>query len=386
MDSLIFLDNASTTKIDGRVLEVMLPYMQDHFGNASSLHQLGVQQRDAVYRAKCSIASHVGCLPEEVIFTSSGTESNNLAIKGVAFANRHKGNHIIVSSIEHDCILNACKWLETQGFFVTYIPVDTNGFVDVEFLKRCINPKTILVSVMHANNEIGTLQPIAEIGAICHERNVYFHSDICQSFGKVNVDTRCADLLSLNSHKMYGPKGVGALIVRKNVVIDPLLHGGGQEGGLRSSTENVEGIVGFAKAVDLCFEELEREQQRIASLQALLMDRLTSEIEGVYFNGDLKSRLPHNVNFCISGLEGEAIKILLLLDDQGVALSSGSACSANSGSQASHVLQAIGRNQFEARGAIRVSIGRYNTIDDIEKFVHILKSKVKNLNSIFSIS
>lgn len=304
----------------------------------------------------------------------------------MAFANRHKGNHIIVSSIEHDCILNACKWLETQGFFVTYIPVDTNGFVDVEFLKRCINPKTILVSVMHANNEIGTLQPIAEIGAICHERNVYFHSDICQSFGKVNVDTRCADLLSLNSHKMYGPKGVGALIVRKNVVIDPLLHGGGQEGGLRSSTENVEGIVGFAKAVDLCFEELEREQQRIASLQALLMDRLTSEIEGVYFNGDLKSRLPHNVNFCISGLEGEAIKILLLLDDQGVALSSGSACSANSGSQASHVLQAIGRNQFEARGAIRVSIGRYNTIDDIEKFVHILKSKVKNLNSIFSIS
>lgn len=386
MKTSVYLDNAATTQIDKRVVESMLPYYLENYGNASSLHQFGVTIKDRIQKAKASIAFYLNCNPDEVIFTSSGTESNNFALKGIAFANRSKGNHIIVSSLEHDCILNACKWLETQGFFVTYLPVNQKGLIDLEFLERCINPKTILVSVMHANNEIGTLQPISQIAGICKERGVYFHSDICQSFGKIPVDTQNVDLLTVNAHKIYGPKGIGALVVKKNIPITPLLHGGGQENGLRSSTENVEGIIGFAKAVELCFAEMESEVTRISNLQLKLINTLSKDIDGVYFNGDLKQRLPNNVNFCIKGLEGEAIRLLLLLDEQGIAVSSGSACSSNGNNQASHVLQAIGLNQFEARGSIRVSLGRYNTDDDITKFVETLRVKIKNLNSIFSVS
>lgn len=382
----IYLDNAATTPMDSRVLECMMPHLTRRTGNASSLHTLGIRSRETIEDARAKIADHAGCQPEEIIFTSSGTESNNFALKGIAFANQGKGNHIIVSSIEHDCILNTCKWLETQGFFITYLPVNSRGMVDVERIARCINPKTILVSVMHANNEVGTLQPIDEIGRLCLQKGVYFHSDICQSFGKIPVPTNYATLLSINSHKMYGPKGIGALIVKKGTNITPLLHGGGQEQGLRSSTENTEGIVGFAKAVELCFSEMGNEQKRIASLQAKLIKQLSQSIEGVYFNGDLTNRLPHNLNFCIGGLEGEAIRLLLLLDEQGIAVSSGSACSSNGSSHASHVLQAIGLNQLEARGSIRITLGRYNTEKDIDIFTSVLQSQIKKLNSIFSVS
>lgn len=385
MKNRIYLDNAATTCVDKRVLSSMLPFLADHYGNASSLHCFGTIVKEQIVKSKEQIAHLLNCEPEEIVFTSSGTEANNFALKGIAFANRSRGNHIIVSSIEHDCILNACKWLETQGFFVTYLPVDNSGLIDTEFLKRCINPKTILVSVMHVNNEIGTIQPISEIGMICKERNVLFHTDACQSFGKIPVNMKYIDLLTINSHKIYGPKGIGALIIKKKSKITPLLHGGGQESGLRSSTENIAGIAGFAKAVELCFAEMNEEYKRISILQKKLKSYLSNNIEGVYFNGSIENRLPHNINFCISGLEGEAIRLLLLLDEQGIAVSSGSACSSNGGNHASHVLQAIGLNQFEARGSIRISLGRYNTEKEINVFLTSLTHSIKNLNSIFSI-
>lgn len=384
MSQKVYLDNAATTQIDKRVLEAMMPFYNEKFGNASSLHQFGTTVKEQIHKSRAQIAHLLKCETEEIVFTSGGTESNNFAIKGIAFANRAKGNHIIVSSIEHDCILNSCKWLESQGFFVTYVPVDGKGLIDVDYLKRCINPKTILVSVMHVNNEIGTIQPISEIGKICKEHNICFHSDACQSFGKIPVNTQNIDLLTINSHKIYGSKGVGALMIKKGTLIDPLLHGGGQESGLRSSTQNTEGIIGFAKAAELCYAEMQSENLRIANLQRRLIANLSENIEGVYFNGDMENRLPYNINFCISGLEGEAIRLLLLLDEQGIAVSSGSACSSNGDNPSSHVLKAIGLNQFEARGSIRISLGRYNTEDDIAIFYSALKESIKKLKSIFT--
>jgi len=384
MKKAIYFDNAATTRIDKRVIEKMLPFIDDNFGNPSSLHQFGTNVKDEIQKARTIIAKHLKCEIDEVVFTASGTEANNFAIKGIAFANKHKGNHIIVSNIEHDCILNTCKWLETQGFFVTYLQVNEQGFIDLENLKRCINPKTILVSVMHVNNEIGTIQPINEIANICKQKNVYFHSDACQSFGKIPVDIQNIDLLTINSHKIYGPKGVGALIIKKGTNIQPLLHGGGQENGLRSSTENAAGIIGFAKAVELCFLEMETETKRIFELQRKVINYLKDNIEGIYFNGDLINRLPHNINFCISELEGESIRLLLLLDERGVAVSSGSACSSNGDNPASHVLQAIGLNQFEARGSIRISLGRYNTENEIIELLENIQEVVCELNPIFS--
>ena len=278
----IYLDNASTTPLDPRVMEVMMPYFTKNFGNASSLHSYGTEAKDTLDICRKTIANYINANPDEIIFTSSGTEANNFALKGVAFANRQKGNHIIVSAIEHDCILHTCEWLESQGFFVTYLPVDETGMINTEDLTRYINKKTILVSVMHANNEVGTIQPIETIGKICKENDVYFHSDACQSFGQVhvNVKKQNLDLLTINSHKIYGPKGVGALYINRNVKIEPLLHGGGQESGLRSSTENVPGIVGYTKATDLCFADFNSEIKRIESLRNKLIGMLRDNIEG----------------------------------------------------------------------------------------------------------
>jgi cysteine desulfurase len=386
MQKRIYLDNAATTPMDDLVLEAMMPFLKNEFGNASSLHSYGTIAKDTLEICRYKIAKHLGASAEEIVFTSSGTESNNWAIKGAAFANREKGNHIIVSAIEHDCILNTCKWLETQGFFVTYIPVDKTGLIDVERLEKCINKKTILVSVMHANNEIGTIQPLEEIGKICKEKGTYFHSDACQTFGKLplNVNKMNIDLLTLNSHKIYGPKGVGALFIRKGTNIAPLLHGGGQEFGLRSSTENIAGIVGFAKAADLCFENIESETKRLSDLRISLTNTLLSNIENAYLNGHSEHRLPNNINIGIAGLEGETIRLLLLLDELGIAVSAGSACSSNDNSNASHVLKAIGLNPFEARGSIRISLGRFNTQSEIDTFTEVFQNSIKNLNPIFS--
>jgi cysteine desulfurase len=387
MKARIYLDNAATTQVDERVVLSMLPCFSEEYGNASSLHTFGTRSKQVLDRSRRKLSFFIGADPSELIFTSGGTESNNLAIKGIAFANRTKGNHIIVSSIEHDCVLNACKWLESQGFYITYLPVDSSGVVDLDELKKFINPKTILVSVMHANNEIGTLQPIEEIGKICKTHCVPFHSDACQSFGKIPIDVNKAgiDLLTINSHKIYGPKGVGALYVRKGINIAPLLHGGGQEGGLRSTTENIPGIVGFANAAELCVAEMKTDSNKILRLRNEFTDFLFGNFENAYINGVNENRLPGLVNFSFHGLEGEAIRLLLLLDEKGIAVSAGSACSSNDKTHnASHVLQAIGLNQFEARGSIRVSFGRYSTERDLEMFKDALSVSVGSLTSIFS--
>ena len=388
MKKTIYLDHAATTPLDSRALQEMIPYLSEYFGNPSSLHSPGTAVKEALENYRSIIAGYIHAQKEEIVFTSGGTESNNLALKGIAFANREKGNHIIVSAIEHDCILNSCKWLESQGFYISYLPVNESGTADLEKLTKLINRKTILVSVMHANNEIGTIQPIREIGDICQSRQVYFHTDACQSFAKVpvNVVSDHISLMSLNAHKIYGPKGVGCLYVKNGTAITPLFHGGGQESGIRSTTENIAGIAGFAKAAQLCFDEMDTEIPRMLRLRDHLIRKLSDNFEGFYINGSITNRLANNLNFAIHGLEGETIRLLLLLDEEGISVSAGSACSNNDSTKsASHVLQAIGRNQFEARGAIRVSLGRFNTEEDIEFFTEKLVQKINQLNSIFTI-
>jgi cysteine desulfurase len=387
MKQRIYLDNAATTQVDERVVLSMLPYHSEEYGNPSSLHSFGTHAKEILDRSRRKLAAFIGAEPNEIVFTSGGTEANNLALKGIAFGNRSKGNHIIVSAIEHDCMLNACKWLETLGYYITYLPVDSKGVVDVNELKKYINPKTILVSIMHANNEIGTLEPIEEIGQICKSYNVPFHSDACQSFGKIPIKVNEAglDLLTINSHKIYGPKGVGALYVRKGVNIVPLLHGGGQESGIRSTTENLPGIVGFVNAAELCIEGMKTENSKLLKLRKNLTDFLFDNFDNVYINGSIDDKLPGLLNFSFHGLEGETMRLLLLLDEKGVAVSAGSACSSNDKTHnASHVLQAIGLNQFEARGSIRVSFGRYSTDEDLEKFKVALTESINSLTSIFS--
>lgn len=387
MKQRIYLDNAATTSLDNRVLDAMMPFMQNNYGNASSLHSFGTQSKQVLDNARADLASFMGANANEIYFTSSGTESNNWALKGIAFANRNKGRHIIVSAIEHDCVLNTCKWLAENDFFVSYLPVDSTGIVDIDRLKKLINPKTILVSVMHTNNEIGSIEPIEEIGQICKHHNIIFHSDACQSFGKIELDVNKAnlDLLTVNSHKIYGPKGVGALYIRKGTSIEPILHGGGQEDGLRSSTENIPGIVGFAKAAELCMDTMESEIKRQVKLRNKITDFLFQNFENVYLNGPNKNRLPGHLNFSFHGMEGETIRLLLLLDEMGIAVSAGSACSSNDKTNnASHVLQAIGLNPFEARGAIRVSIGRFTTELEVDSFLGALNKTINSLTSIFS--
>ncbi|MPM42589.1 Cysteine desulfurase IscS [bioreactor metagenome] len=383
----IYFDNAATTQVDPHVIKAMEPFMDSRYGNASSLHSFGTDASDLLAECRSAISLHIGARPQELYFTSSGTESNNLALKGIAFAHASKGRHIIISSIEHDCVLNAAEWLSEQGFSITYLPVGETGVVDPDDVKKNIRPDTILVSVMHANNEIGTIQPISEIGRICREHNVLLHTDACQSFGKipVNVTEMNVDLMTLNSHKIYGPKGVGAIYIRDGIPITPLLHGGGQEKGIRSSTENVAGIAGFAKAVELCFDHPYDEYDSVKKIRDYIMDGLLGKYENAYINGDVEKRLPGNLNAAFHGLEGETVRLLLLLDEAGIAVSAGSACSSNgSGSHTSHVLQALGRDQFEARGAVRISIGRYNTMEEAEVFLPVLDEKLKLLNPIFS--
>ena len=382
-----YLDNAATTRTDQRVLDVMLPLFNEYYGNASSLHSFGVEAKEIMDRSREKIGGYIGAKPEEIVFTSGGTESNNFAIKGIAWANRQKGNHIIVSSIEHDCILNACKWLKDQGYRTTYLPVDSKGIIDTETLRHAITDKTILVSVMYANNEIGTIEPIDAIGEICRERNIWFHCDACQSFGKVPIDVNRSkiDLLTVNAHKIYGPKGIGALYVRKGVILDPLLHGGGQEHGMRSTTENIPAIAGFAMAAELCYNEQSAEIKRLNGLRSKLEKFLLEETDNAYMNGHEQMRLPGHLNFSFHGLEGETIRLLLLLDEKGIAVSAGSACSSNDTSHSSsHVLKAIGLDSFQSRGGIRVSFGRFTTEEDVDYFIKALKECIPMLNTLFT--
>jgi cysteine desulfurase len=374
----VYVDYAATTPVDPRVFEAMKPFCMEYFGNASSVNSSGVKARQAVEESRAKIASFMNAdSAEELIFTGSATESNNLVLKGYTLEHGGKETHIVVSTIEHDCVLNAAKWLKKLGYKVDFIPVDKYGLVDMNALETAIKQGANLVSVIHGNNEIGTIEPIEEIAKLCHENNVLFHTDAAQSFGKLPIDVRKmgVDMMTINAHKLYGPKGVGALYIRKGIELTPLLHGGGHEFGLRSSTENVPGIVGFAKAVELRKDEMKPEAERLAKLRDKLIKGVL-EIEDSYLNGHPTQRLPNNANFHFSYIEGEAI--VLGLDMEGIEASSGSACASKT-ELPSHVLLAIGLPPEIARGSLRISLGKYNTQEDIDYILEILPKVIHKL-------
>lgn len=373
----IYFDNAATTKVDEEVLKKMLPYFNEKYGNASSNHFKGQEAKQALEESRRIIAKSIGAKTHEIIFTSGGTESNNLAIKGVFYANYPQKNHIITTKIEHDCILNACKWLETQGAKITYLNVDSEGFIDLEELKKAITPKTILASIIHGNNEIGTVQNLEEIGKICRDNEVLFHSDVCQSFTKTQVDVNKQNLslVTLNSHKIHGPKGVGALYIKEGTKIIPVSHGGGHERNIRSGTENVSGIVGFAKAVEIANK---KNIERMTYLRDKLIDGIL-KIPHVKLNGSREKRLCNNVNVSFNNIEGESIGGYL--ERYGICTSTGSACSSHT-LQISHVLKAIGLTPIESNSSLRISISKYTTEDEVDYFLEVLPKIVEKLRKI----
>lgn len=375
------MDYAATTPVDPEVLKEMLPYFDKKYGNASSLHSFGRDAFDAIEKAREQVAGIIHSTSDEIIFTSGGTESDNLAIKGIAYKNKDKrktkGPHIITSAIEHPAVLEPCKHLEKQGFHVEFLPVDKHGFINPDELENKISKNTFLITIMFANNEIGTIQPIKEIGEIAKQHNILFHTDAVQAVGKEQIDVNKLniDLLSISSHKIYGPKGVGALFIRKGVKIEPLLHGGGHEKGLRSSTYNTPGIVGFGKACELGLKRMERDREHMKKLRDTLIKNVLN-IEESYLNGHPKKRLVNNAHFHFTAIEGESL--LLGLNEKGVAASTGSACSSTK-LQASHVLLAIGLKPEEAHGSLRLTLGRYNTMEETEYVSKVLPDVVQNL-------
>jgi len=377
----IYLDNAATTPVAQEVVKAMLPYFSENFGNASSIHKEGQDARRAIEDSRRSIAGFINARADEIIFTGSGTESNNTVIKGVALSELGKEkNHIITSKIEHHAVLEPCEFLEKKGFKVTYVPVDNEGLVNVKDIEKSITPRTLLVSIMHANNEIGTIQPIEEIGKICKRKNVLFHTDAVQSFGKLPIDAKRTniDFLSASAHKIYGPKGVGLLYIRKGIQLEPLLHGGGHEFGLRSSTENTAGIVGFAKAVEICQREIKPEAKRLTALRDYLIKEML-KIPNTKLNGHATRRLYNNSNFSFFGIEGESL--IMHLDMQGIAGSTGSACSTKS-LKPSHVLTAIGLPHVQAHGSLRLTLGRSSTKEEIDYTIKTVREIVENLRKI----
>lgn len=382
----IYLDYAATTPVDPRVVNVMLPYFSQKYGNSMSLHTFGRQAYGALEKSRKTIADFIHAAPEEIIFTSSATESNNLVMKGLASAYGKKKNHIIISKIEHDCILESTRYLKSQGFGVTELPVDSEGFIDTEQLKREITDKTLVVSIIHGNNEIGTIQDIEAIGNVCKKQHVLFHTDAAQSFGKIPIDVSrlSVDLLTASSHKIYGPKGVGMLYVRRGVIINPLLHGGGHEWGKRSSTSNVAGIVGFANACDICNKVMKTENNRLSALRDMLIDGILQGIKGAHLNGPRGGkRLSNNVNISFGAAEGESL--VLELDFKGIAASTGSACSSKNLTP-SHVLTAVGLTHQDAHGSLRLSVGRFTTKEDIVYTIKILTQAVAKLRKISPLS
>jgi cysteine desulfurase len=376
----IYLDNHATTPVDPRVLDAMLPFLTGKFGNAAShSHQFGWESEAAVEAARGQIAALIGASPNEIVFTSGATESDNLAVKGAAEAHSGKGNHIITAITEHKAVLDSCKALARRGFEITYLPVKADGLIDLEQLKASITPRTILVSIMAANNEIGVLQPVEEIAAICRERGVLFHSDAVQAVGRVPFDVKKInlDLASLTAHKFYGPKGVGALYVRSGVKIAPIIDGGGHEHGMRSGTLNVPGIVGFGKACEIAQTELPEESCRIAGLRNRLRDRLLAELDQVTINGSMEHRLPGNLNISFLHVEGETLMTAV----REMCVSSGSACSSDK-VDASHVLKAIGLSDAAAGSTIRFGVGRFNTQAEIDYIADRVVTAVKSLREL----
>ena len=374
----IYLDHASTTPVRPEVVEAMTPYFTERFGNPSSIYPLGQEASDAVAAARENLAGLIGAAPREIFFTSGGTESDNWAIKGFARANAAKGRHIITSAIEHHAVLHTCQALEREGFEVTYLPVDEHGLVSVEDFKAAMRPDTILASIMFANNEIGTIEPVRQLAEAAHEANVVFHTDAVQAFGHepIDVNELGIDMLSASSHKIYGPKGVGLLYVRKGVKLQNLLDGGQQERGRRGSTENVPGIVGFARAAELAVDELAPEHNRQLALRDHAIRRILAEIPSAKLNGSWESRLANNVNFSFEFIEGEGM--LLQLAARGICVSSGSACTSGS-LDPSHVLLAIGLPHEIAHGSLRLTLGRDTTLEDVDFAVDSLKATLQNL-------
>ncbi|PKN36037.1 MAG: cysteine desulfurase NifS [Deltaproteobacteria bacterium HGW-Deltaproteobacteria-19] len=376
----IYMDHAATTPVDPEVVAAMLPFFTENYGNASSMHAFGQEARQAIEQARESIALLIGAKPDEIIFTSGGTESDNFAVKGIAYARKDKGNHIITSAVEHHAVLEPCHFLEKNGFQVTVLPVDETGLVDPVDVKKAITDKTTLISIMHANNEIGTIEPVREIGAIARECGIAFHTDAVQTFGRipVNVADLNVDLLSASGHKLYGPKGVGILYIRKGTRIVPFMHGGEQEKNRRASTYNVPGIVGMGKAAELAGEHMEREAARLTSLRDRMIRGILDGIDHSRLNGHPVLRLPNNVNVSLEYVEGESM--LLSLDMEGIACSTGSACSSQS-LEPSHVLRAIGLPHEIAHGSLRFSMGRVTSDDDVDTVLTVLPRIVDRLRA-----
>ena len=378
MDDIIYMDHSSSTPTNQRVIEAMAPYFNKYYGNPLSLYALAQESAKAREAAREKVAKLLNAKVGEIIFTSGGTEANNFAIKGVAFANENKGNHIITSKIEHHSVLNTCKWLEKRGFNVSYIGVDKYGIVDLDELENSITDKTILITIMHANNEVGTIEPLSEIARVAKDNNIYLHTDAVQTVGKVKVEVNelGVALLTLSGHKFYGPKGVGALFIKKGTKIDPLLHGGHHEQNKRAGTENVPGIVGLGVTCEIAMEEMERENKRLRDLRDSLEEGLTERIEDIIVNGHPEKRLSGVLNICIKHIEGESM--LLHLDNNSIAASSGSACTSDS-LEPSHVLTSMGIPPEVAHGSLRFSLGHSNTIHDINKVIEVLPQIVKKL-------
>lgn len=378
----IYLDNAATTQVDEQVLKEMIPYFTEKYGNASSVHEKGREAKNAMERARKIIAKSISAKRDEIYFTSGGTESNNWALKGLFFENYPNKNHLITTKIDHDCVLNACKWLETRGAEVTYLDVDGEGFVDLEQLRNSITDKTIVISVIHGNNETGTIQKLREIGKICRERGVLFHTDACQSYTKVEIDVKKMnlDLVTLNAHKIHGPKGVGALYVRDGVKLNSFMNGGGHERKMRSGTENVSGIVGFGKTVDIA-------NKKDVEKMKILRDRLIEDvlkIENVRLNGPVgDERLCNNISVSFNNIEGEAVGGYL--EQKGIMTSTGSACASHS-LETSHVLKAIGLLPVQANSSIRISISKFTTDEEIDYFLDVLPSIVSKLRRLSPLS
>ena len=374
----IYLDHAATTPVKPAVLEAMRPYYTEHYGNPSSIYSIARESKKAIETARAQVAKAIGAAPDEIYFTSGGSESDNWAIKGVVFANRKKGNHIITSAIEHHAVLHTCQYLEKEGFSVTYLPVDSSGLVDPQELEKAITDKTILISIMYANNEIGTIEPVAELGAIAKKHKIYFHTDAIQAIGNVPIDVKAQniDLLSLSSHKFYGPKGCGALFIRKGVKIDNLIHGGGQESRRRAGTENIAGIVGLGTAIELATADIGGHNTRIAALRDQLLKGILDMIPYSRLNGHPEKRLPGNLNVSFEFIEGESM--LLWLDDEGICGSTGSACTSGS-LEPSHVMLAIGLPHEVAHGSLRLTLGDANTEQDVDRVLDVLPKVVAKL-------
>ncbi|MBD3208636.1 MAG: aminotransferase class V-fold PLP-dependent enzyme [Candidatus Nealsonbacteria bacterium] len=380
-DKKVYLDYAATTPVDPRVVEVVAKHLKESYGNTMSIHSFGQEAKEVVEESRERVADIIGARDHEVVFTGSATESNNLALKGIAFANRKKGKHIIISSVEHDCIMESADWLERQGFEISRLSVDKYGSVDPKDVEKEIREDTILVSVMHANNEIGTIEPVTKIGEICRGKGALFHTDAAQSFGKIpiNVEKMNIDLLTGSSHKMYGPKGVAFLYKREGVRIEPLLHGGGHEFGIRSSTLNVPAIAGFAKACELSKQEMDEEADRVGRLRDKLISGIQERIPNIFLNGHPEKRLYNNANISFDFIEGESL--IMQLDMMGVAASTGSACSSRK-LRPSHVLSAIGIEPRLVHGSVRFSLGRWTTEDEIDYVLDVLPEAVEKLRKI----